>query len=55
MLALRERAALAQQEASSASREAAHQLSADGLSYRDIGELLGVSFQRAQAMAAQRR
>lgn len=47
---LRSQASLAQSAASEASQKAARQLSADGLSYRDIGTLLGVSFQRAQAL-----
>lgn len=41
----------AQERASAAMVGAARELAADGLPYRDIGELLGVSFQRAQKLA----
>lgn len=41
----------AQEEASQLMRQAAAELSQKGLSYRDIGTLLGVSFQRAQKLA----
>ncbi|WP_368266840.1 transcriptional regulator [Corynebacterium ulcerans] len=41
----------AQEEASQLMRQAAAELSKKGLSYRDIGTLLGVSFQRAQKLA----
>lgn len=41
----------AQQEASQKLANAAAELYSRGLPYRDIGELLGVSFQRAQKLA----
>ena len=41
----------AQDAASAAMSTAAHELAAEGLPYRDIGHLLGVSFQRAQKLA----
>ena len=42
----------AQAAATAAMSAAAHDLAAEGLPFRDIGQLLGVSFQRAQKMAA---
>lgn len=48
---LNNQAKQAQQEASEAMREASRILSQKGLPYRDIGTLLGVSFQRAQKLA----
>jgi predicted RNase H-like HicB family nuclease len=47
---LRQRAEELRSAASSSSAEAAAQLAGVGLSMRDIGELLGVSFQRAQQL-----
>lgn len=41
----------AQEEASQLMRQAAMKLSKNGMSYRDVGFLLGISFQRAQALA----
>lgn len=46
-----QKAKQAQEEASPLMRQAAAELSKKGLSYRDIGTLLGVSFQRAQKLA----
>lgn len=46
-----QKAKQAQEEASQLMRQAAAELSKKGLSYRDIGTLLGVSFQRAQKHA----
>ncbi|ARU45182.1 transcriptional regulator [Corynebacterium silvaticum] len=46
-----QKAKQAQKEASQLMRQAAAELSKKGLSYRDIGTLLGVSFQRAQKLA----
>lgn len=46
-----QKAKQAQEEASQLMRQAAAELSKKGLSYRDIGTLLGVSFQRAQKLA----
>ncbi|AEG80564.1 transcriptional regulator [Corynebacterium ulcerans] len=46
-----QKAKQAQEEASQLMRQAAAELSQKGLSYRDIGTLLGVSFQRAQKLA----
>lgn len=40
-----------QEEASAAMAQAAHELAASGLPYRDIGYLLGVSHQYAQRLA----
>ena len=45
-----EHARRTQEEASRAMRCAAQSLSGDGLSVRDIGNVLGVSFQRAQKL-----
>lgn len=42
---------LLQEQASGAMRRAARELSASGLTYRDIGAILDVSFQRAQKLA----
>lgn len=50
--ALRLAAEKAQTEASTAMRSSALSLKEDGLSYRDIGTLLGVSHQRAQQLAS---
>lgn len=44
----------AQDKASSLMRRAARELSAANLPYRDIGTILGVSFQRAQKLATSR-
>lgn len=41
----------AQEKATALMRKAAKELSTQGLPYRDIGTLLGVSFQRAQKLA----
>lgn len=41
----------AQAEASTFMHQAARELATQGLPYRDIGYLLGVSFQRAQKLA----
>lgn len=49
---LAEAARLAQDSASKAMREAARAFAQQGLTVRDIGELLGVSYQRAQKLAA---
>lgn len=46
-----QKAKQAQEEASQLMRQAAAELSKKGLSYRDIGTLLGISFQRAQKLA----
>ncbi|MEZ5211863.1 transcriptional regulator [Gordonia sp. (in: high G+C Gram-positive bacteria)] len=51
---LNSRAKEAQARATAAMSEAAHSLAAAGLPYRDIGQLLGVSFQRAQKLATSR-
>ena len=48
---LADRARTAQGETSAAMREAARTFAAEGLPYRDIGILLGVSYQRAQQLA----
>lgn len=53
--ALREQAAHAQAEAARLSRDAARQLYDQGLSLRDIGKVLGVSFQRAKQLVDQSR
>ncbi len=42
----------AQTAASQITREAARSLAGQGLPYRDIGKLLGVSFQRAQKLVS---
>lgn len=47
---LTERARRTQEDASKAMRRAAKSLSEDGLTVRDIGSVLGVSFQRAQKL-----
>ena len=47
---LAERARTTQEEASRAMRHAARSLADDGLTVRDIGEILDVSFQRAQKL-----
>jgi hypothetical protein len=51
---LRHEAEAAQQDASAAMIEAAQALAESGLRVRDIGGLLGVSFQRAAQLAAAR-
>jgi hypothetical protein len=48
---LRGEAEAATRESAALSRHAARRLAADGLSLRDIGELLGVSYQRAHQFA----
>ena len=48
---LADRARAAQDEASEAMREVARSFATEGLPYRDIGTLLGVSYQRAQQLA----
>lgn len=48
--ALAEHARATQEEASRAMREAARSLADDGLTVRDIGGILDVSFQRAQKL-----
>jgi DNA-directed RNA polymerase specialized sigma24 family protein len=52
---LREQAALAQAEAARLSRDAALRLYDQGLPLRDIGKVLGVSFQRAKQLVDQAR
>jgi DNA-directed RNA polymerase specialized sigma24 family protein len=52
---LREQAAKAQAEAARLSRDAARQLYDQGLPLRDIGKVLGVSFQRAKQLIDQAR
>lgn len=52
---LRDQAARAQAEAARLSREAARQLYDQGLPLRDIGKVLGVSFQRAKQLVDQSR
>ncbi|MCI0155804.1 hypothetical protein KNO15_03745 [Leifsonia shinshuensis] len=47
----RELAAQANRDAAYYSRVAAHELAAAGLTMRDIGTVLGVSYQRAQQLA----
>lgn len=47
---LAERARATQEEASRTMRHAARSLAKDGLTVRDIGEMLNVSFQRAQKL-----
>ncbi|MGH3273236.1 MAG: hypothetical protein ACRDNZ_02795 [Streptosporangiaceae bacterium] len=49
---LREFAEAAAGESATLARDAARQLASDGLSVRDIGELLGVSYQRASQFTA---
>lgn len=48
---LRNEAAQSQTAATHAMTQAAKTLSSQGLPYRDIGHLLGVSFQQAQKLA----
>lgn len=48
---LRERAREAQSQATASMQAAARELSAGGLTFRDIGSLLGVSYQQAQKLA----
>ncbi|MDV8000777.1 transcriptional regulator [Rhodococcus sp. IEGM 1408] len=48
---LADTARAAQEEASEAMREVARSFATEGLPYRDIGTLLGVSYQRAQQLA----
>jgi DNA-directed RNA polymerase specialized sigma24 family protein len=52
---LREQASNAQTEAARLSREAARRLYDQGLPLRDIGQILGVSFQRAKQLVDQAR
>jgi hypothetical protein len=52
---LREQAASAQAEAARLSRDAARRLYDRGLPLRDIGKVLGVSFQRAKQLVDQSR
>jgi DNA-directed RNA polymerase specialized sigma24 family protein len=52
---LREQAAHAQAEAARLSRDAARRLYDQGLPLRDIGKVLGVSFQRAKQLVDQAR
>jgi DNA-directed RNA polymerase specialized sigma24 family protein len=52
---LREQAAHAQTEAARLSRDAARRLYDQGLPLRDIGKVLGVSFQRAKQLVDQAR
>jgi len=52
---LREQAATAQAEAARLSRDAARRLYDRGLPLRDIGKVLGVSFQRAKQLVDQAR
>jgi DNA-directed RNA polymerase specialized sigma24 family protein len=52
---LREQASSAQTEAARLSREAARRLYDQGLPLRDIGQILGVSFQRAKQLVDQAR
>ena len=49
-VALREQAKRSQAEAARLARDAAHRLRARGLSLRDIGQALGVTFQRAKQL-----
>lgn len=51
--ALNDEAKKAQEVASQAMREAATELLNRGITYRDIGHLLGISFQRAQKLATE--
>lgn len=48
---LADKARAAQEDASEAMREVARSFATEGLPYRDIGTLLGVSYQRAQQLA----
>lgn len=52
---LREQAASAQAEAARLSRDAARRLYDQGMPLRDIGKILGVSFQRAKQLIDQAR
>lgn len=49
-VALREQAKRSQAESARLARDAAHRLRALGLSLRDIGQALGVTFQRAKQL-----
>lgn len=49
---LREQAARAQHEAAEEARAAARQLAAAGLPLRDVGQALGVSYQRAHQLVS---
>jgi hypothetical protein len=49
---LRDEAATAQAEAAAEARAAARELAASGLTMRDIGQALGVSYQRAHQLVA---
>lgn len=49
-MALREQARQSQAEAARLARDAAHRLHTLGLSLRDIGQALGVTFQRAKQL-----
>lgn len=49
---LRKEAAAANHAAAEASREAARELKADGLTVRDIGEAMDVSYQRAHQLVS---
>lgn len=53
--ALAENARLAQSEASEAMRAAARRLANSGLTMRDVGTVLGISFQRAQKLASHQK
>ena len=48
---LKVRARGAQSQATASMQTVARELSADGLTFRDIGNLLGVSYQQAQKLA----
>ncbi|MGO2514995.1 MAG: transcriptional regulator [Corynebacterium variabile] len=50
---LRNLAREAQEQATASMQAAARELSAGGLTFRDIGSLLGVSYQQAQKLAVQ--
>jgi hypothetical protein len=49
---LRERAEAEARESAAIARKAARSLAADGLPMRDIGEILGISYQRAHQLLA---
>lgn len=49
---LREQAARSQHDAAEEARKAARELSEDGVPLRDIGRLMGVSYQRAHQLVA---
>lgn len=51
---LRERADRANQEAAALTRDVARKLAAQGLTVRDVGAVLGVSFQRAAQLLGRR-